>query len=71
MWEVMAEAATGVEMLTTAMEVVGVGLMCETPLRTWSWCTRAAEAAEGAVITDRPTRSAKRTAYLWVVSEAD
>ena len=66
----MAEAATGVEVLTGAMEVVGVGLMCETPLRTWSWCTRAAEAVEGAVITDRPTRSANRTAYLWAVSEA-
>ena len=67
----MAEAATGVEVLPTAMEVVGVGLMCETPLKAWSWCTRAAEAAEGAVITDRPTGNAKRTAYLWAVSEAD
>ena len=71
MWEGTAEAATGVEMLTSAMEVVGVGLMCETPLKAWSWCMRAAEAAEGAVITDRPGRSAKRTAYLWAVSEAD
>ena len=69
--EGMAEAAMRTEIPTTAMEVVGVGLMCETPLRTWSWCTRAAEAAEGAVITDRPSRSAKRTAYLWAVSEAD
>ena len=71
MWEGTAEAATGMEMLLTAMEVVGVGHMCETPLEAWSWCTRAAEAAEGAVFTDRPSRSAKRTAYLWVVSEAD
>ena len=63
------EAATGVDKLTTALEVVGVGLMCEIPLEAWSWCTRAAEAAEAFVITDRPTRSASSTAYLLAVSE--
>ena len=54
MREDTAVAAMGVDMLTGAMEVVGVGLMCEMPLEAWSWCTRAAEAAEGSVVTDRP-----------------
>ena len=71
MWEGTGEAATGTGMFCTAMEAAGVGHMCETPLEAWSWCTRAAEAAEGAVVTMPPSRSAKRTAYLWAVSEAD
>ena len=71
MWEGTAEAATGVEVPTGAMEAAGVVRMCETPLEAWSWCMRAAEAVEGAVITDPAGRRANSTAYLWAVSEAD
>ena len=71
MWEGTAEEVTGVEIPTTAVEVVGVGLMCETLLEAWSWCMRAVEAVEGAVITDWPILSASATVYLWAVSEAD
>ena len=63
------EAATVADQVNTAMEVVGVGHMCETLLEAWSWCMRAAEAAEGAVITDPPFLSASSTAYLLAVSE--
>ena len=58
-------------MLPGALEVVGVDRMFETEMVARSWCTRAAEVAEGSVSTYRPIRCACSTAYLWVVSEAD
>ena len=65
------EAATGMDMLGTAMEVVVGDHTCEIPLEAWSWCSLVAEAAEAAVITDRLNRSANSTAYLWAALEAD
>ena len=71
MQEGTGEVATGVEAMSGVMGAGAVGRMCEMLTEALSWCTRAAEAAEGAVVADRPSRSANSTAYLWAVLEVD
>ena len=71
MQEGTGEVATGVEAMSGGMGAGAVGRMCEMLTEVLSWCTRLAEAAEEAVITDRPLERANSMAYLWAVSEAD